>query len=54
MGGVARRLDHEAPEIEASGQLAGRNPPLDQRADTGLKIRKNVHSLRRLRKVARV
>ncbi len=50
MGGVARRLDDEAREIEVRGQLARRDPPLDQRGDARLEIRKNVHSFRRVSK----
>ncbi len=47
MGGVARRLDQKAGEIEVARQFAGRDPLFNQRPNAGLEIRKDVHALRR-------
>ena len=45
VGGIARRLDDEAGEVEAGGQVAGVDPLFDQRRDAGLEIRKKVHAV---------
>ena len=45
MRGLARRLDHEAAEVEIARQVSRRDPFLDQPGDARLEVGENVHSL---------
>ena len=45
MGGVARRLDHEAADDKARGQAPGCREIIDDGCDAGVEIGENVHVL---------